>query len=129
MAIPPDGIHLAWITLFGRHGYSTPFTRKSSTWATASISGPRSTGRARPVLFSILARLSVHTYQGTEHPAAHRGPGAILFGVWYRYHRNLWQLIFAHLMIDLLSFSQLKLYLPAALKNILCAMGRGRLIM
>jgi membrane protease YdiL (CAAX protease family) len=111
MIVPPNGIHLAWITLLAGTVLNAFYEEivymgyGFNLWAAKY--GPRTA-----VLFSILARLSVHTYQGTEHllPIT---VWAVLFGVWYRYHRNLWQLIFAHLMIDLLSFSQLKLYYPA----------------
>jgi len=64
--------------------------------------GPRTA-----VFLSILARMVVHTYQGTEHilPIA---LWAVIFGVWYRYHRALWPLILAHMLIDLVSVGQLK---------------------
>lgn len=69
-------------------------------------------GARTAVLFSILGRLSVHTYQGSGHilPIA---VWAVLFGVWYRYHRNVWQLIFAHAMLDLFTFGKLKIYYGA----------------
>ncbi len=102
---PPNGIHLAVITMlvgvilnafyeeivYMGYGFNL--------WAAKY--GPRTA-----VLFSILARLAIHTYQGTEH-LLYIGVWAILYGVWYRYHRNLWQLIFAHSMIDLITFSLL----------------------
>jgi membrane protease YdiL (CAAX protease family) len=65
--------------------------------------GPRAA-----VIFTVIARLGVHTYQGTEHllPIA---VWAVLFGLWYRYHRKVWPLILAHAMIDLISFGLLKI--------------------
>jgi membrane protease YdiL (CAAX protease family) len=110
IGIPRDGFHIAWVTLVGGVVLNAFYEELVymgygfNLWAAKY--GPRTA-----VLFSILARLAVHIYQGTEHllPIAF---WAVLFGVWYRYHRNVWQLIFAHLMIDLISFGQLKLAYP-----------------
>jgi membrane protease YdiL (CAAX protease family) len=111
VAVPADGIHLAWITLLGAT-LLTAFYEELvymgygfNLWAAKY--GPRTA-----VLFSILARLSVHTYQGVEHILP-IGVWAVIFGVWYRYHRKVWHLILAHVMIDLLSISLLKFYHPA----------------
>ena len=107
IAIPPDGFHLAWITLIAGTFLNAFYEELVymgygfNLWAAKY--GPRTA-----VLFSILARLSVHTYQGIEHilPIT---VWAVIFGVWYRYHRKVWHLIMAHMMIDLISFSQLKI--------------------
>ena len=63
---PPSGIHLAWITLLVGTVINAFYEEiiymgyGFNLWAAKY--GPRTA-----VLFSILARLSVHTYQGTEH--------------------------------------------------------------
>jgi membrane protease YdiL (CAAX protease family) len=107
---PPSGIHLAWITLLVGTVINAFYEEiiymgyGFNLWAAKY--GPRTA-----VLFSILARLSVHTYQGTEHLLP-IGMWAVIFGVWYRYHRKLWHLIFAHLMLDMISMSLLKHYHP-----------------
>jgi membrane protease YdiL (CAAX protease family) len=106
LAIPRDGFHLAWATLIAGTVLNAFYEELVymgygfNLWAAKY--GPRTA-----VLFSILARLAIHTYQGTEHllPIA---VWAVIFGVWYRYHRNVWHLIVAHMMIDLVSFGQLK---------------------
>ena len=111
IAIPRDGFHIGWITLLVftvLNAFSEELIYMAygfNLWAAKY--GPRTA-----VLFSILARLSVHTYQGTEHilPIA---TWAVLFGVWYRYHRTVWPLIVAHMMIDLISVGQLKLFYGA----------------
>jgi membrane protease YdiL (CAAX protease family) len=111
MALPPDGIHLAWITLLAGTVLNAFYEELVymgygfNLWAAKY--GPQTA-----VLFSILARLSVHTYQGIEHilPIT---IWAVIFGVWYRYHRKVWHLIFAHMMIDLTSIGLLKYYHPA----------------
>jgi membrane protease YdiL (CAAX protease family) len=106
LAIPKGGFHLSWITLI-------VFTMLNAFYEElvymgygfnlwAAKYGPRTA-----VLFSILARLSVHTYQGSEHILP-IGVWAVIFGVWYRYHRAVWPLILAHAMIDLISIGLLK---------------------
>ena len=106
VAIPPDGFHLAWATLVAGTLLNAFYEELVymgygfNLWAAKY--GPRTA-----VLFSILARLSVHTYQGTEHILP-IGVWAVIFGVWYRYHRKVWHLIVAHLMIDLISVGLLK---------------------
>jgi membrane protease YdiL (CAAX protease family) len=110
-AIPADGFHLAWATLIAGTVLNAFYEELVymgygfNLWAAKY--GPQTA-----VLFSILARLSVHTYQGTEHLLS-IGVWAVIFGVWYRYHRNLWHLILAHLMIDLISVGLLKYLHPA----------------
>jgi membrane protease YdiL (CAAX protease family) len=102
---PPNGIHLGLITMLVAVTLNAFYEEivymgyGFNLWAAKY--GPRTA-----VLFSILARLAIHTYQGTEHllPIV---AWATLFSLWYRYHRNLWHLIFAHLMIDLITFLQL----------------------
>jgi membrane protease YdiL (CAAX protease family) len=107
---PPNGIHLALVTMLAGCTLNAFYEEivymgyGFNLWAAKY--GPRTA-----VLFSILARLAIHTYQGTEHLLA-IGVWATLFSVWYRYHRNLWQLIFAHLLIDVITFSLLKHYYP-----------------
>ena len=102
---PPNGIHLALATMLAGLIINAFYEEivymgyGFNLWAAKY--GPRTA-----VLFSILARLAIHTYQGTEH-LLYIAVWATLYGVWYRYHRNLWQLIFAHFMIDLITFTLL----------------------
>ena len=111
ITIPPDGFHIAWLTIILGTILNATYEELIymgygfNLWAAKY--GPRTA-----VLFSILARLAVHTYQGTEHilPIA---VWAILFSLWYRYHRKVWPLIVAHAMIDLISFGQLKFFYGA----------------
>jgi membrane protease YdiL (CAAX protease family) len=111
LAIPSDGFHLAWATLVAgtvlNAFYEELVYMGYGFNLCAAKYGPRTA-----VLFSILARLSVHIYQGTEHLLP-IGVWAVIFGVWYRYHRKVWHLILAHLMIDLISFGLLKVMHPA----------------
>jgi len=103
---PPNGIHLNEVIMLAGLAINAFYEEiiymgyGFNLWAAKY--GPRTA-----VLFSILARLAIHTYQGTEHllPIA---AWAILFGLWYRYHRKLWPLIFAHFMIDLITFTILE---------------------
>jgi len=103
---PPNGIHLAAITMVAGLVINAFYEEivymgyGFNLWAAKY--GPRTA-----VLFSILARLAIHTYQGTEH-LFYIAAWATLYGIWYRYHRNLWHLIFAHFMIDLITFTLLK---------------------
>ncbi len=107
MKIPNDGFHMSWAIIFAATVVNAFYEELVymgygfNLWAAKY--GPRTA-----VLFSVLARLAVHIYQGTEHvlPIA---TWAVIFGVWYRYHRSVWPLILAHLMVDLISFGQLKI--------------------
>jgi hypothetical protein len=109
--IPKDGFHIHWLTIIVGtviNAYYEEIVYMAygfNLWAAKY--GPRTA-----VLFSILGRLSVHTYQGTEHilPIA---VWAVLFGVWYRYRRTVWPLIVAHALVDLISIGQLKLWYGA----------------
>jgi membrane protease YdiL (CAAX protease family) len=111
MPIPRDGFHIAWITIvLGTllNAYYEELVYMGygfNLWAAKY-------GARTAVLFSILARLAIHIYQGTEHilPIA---VWAVIFGLFYRYHRKVWPLIVAHAMIDLISFGQLKLWYGA----------------
>lgn len=104
--VPAGGIQLSWVVMIVFTVVNAFFEELVymgygfNLW-TAKY-GPRAA-----VLLTIMVRLIVHTYQGTEHilPIA---AWAVLFGVWYRYHRAVWPLILAHLMVDLISFGQLK---------------------
>jgi membrane protease YdiL (CAAX protease family) len=104
--VPAEGIHITWIVLIVFTVLNAFYEEivymgyGFNLWAAKY--GPRTA-----VLLSILARMVVHTYQGTEHilPIA---LWATIFGVWYRYHRAVWPLILAHLMIDLVSVGLLK---------------------
>jgi membrane protease YdiL (CAAX protease family) len=60
------------------------------------------------VAATILLRLSVHTYQGTEH-LLQIGVWSLVFGLWYRFGGKVWPLILAHVIIDLLSLGALKI--------------------
>ena len=110
-AIPPDGYHLAWATLIAGTLLNAFYEELVymgygfNLWAAKY-------GARTAVLFSILARLAVHIYQGAEHilPIA---VWAVIFGVWYRYHRKVWHLILAHALLDVISFGLLKIYHPA----------------
>ena len=104
--LPPGGVHLSWLVLI-------VFTVVNAFYEELVYLGygfnlwAAKYGSRAAFLLSVLARLAVHSYQGTEHvlPIA---VWAVIFGVWYRYHRKVWPLILAHLMIDLISFSLLK---------------------
>jgi membrane protease YdiL (CAAX protease family) len=105
--IPEGSIHITWIVLIVFMALNAFYEEivymgyGFNLWAAKY--GPRTA-----VLLSILARLVVHTYQGTEHilPIA---LWAVIFGLWYRYHRAVWPLILAHTMIDLISMGLLKI--------------------
>jgi membrane protease YdiL (CAAX protease family) len=60
------------------------------------------------VAATILLRLSVHTYQGTEH-VLQIGVWSLVFGLWYRFSGKVWPLILAHTMIDIVSLGALKI--------------------
>ena len=104
--IPRDGFHLSWVVLIIFTVLNAFFEELVymgygfNLWAAKY--GPR-----MAVWFTVTARLLVHMYQGSEHllPIA---VWALIFGVWYRYHRQVWPLIVAHLMVDLLSVGLLK---------------------
>jgi membrane protease YdiL (CAAX protease family) len=106
--VPADGVHFGWIVMIGSVVLNAFYEEivymgyGFNLWAAKY-------GARTAVWLSILARLVVHTYQGTEH-ILFIGVWATIFGVWYRYHRAVWPLILAHLMIDLLSFGLLKFY-------------------
>ena len=106
--IPAEGFHIQWITIVVGaliNAYYEEIVYMAygfNLWAAKY-------GARTAVLFSVLGRLSVHTYQGTEHILPITA-WAVLFGLWYRYHRSVWPLIVAHAMIDLVSGGLLKFY-------------------
>ncbi|HUB68217.1 MAG TPA: CPBP family glutamic-type intramembrane protease [Candidatus Methylacidiphilales bacterium] len=65
------------------------------------------------VAATILLRLAVHTYQGTEH-ILQIGIWSVVFGFWYRWSGKVWPLILAHAMIDLISLGALKVLFGGA---------------
>lgn len=109
--LPRDGFHIHWTILIACVVLNAFYEELVymgygfNLWAAKY--GPRTA-----ILFSLLARLAIHTYQGTEHilPII---VWSFIFGVWYRYRRKVWPLILAHLLIDLISFGQLKLFYGA----------------
>ena len=106
IAIPPDGFHIHWIVMIVFTVLNAFYEELVymgygfNLWAAKY--GPRTA-----ILFSLLARLSIHTYQGTEHllPIF---VWSLIFGIWYRYRRKVWPLILAHLLIDIISLGLLK---------------------
>ena len=109
--LPRDGFHIEWMTIVVGTLINA-FYEEIVYMAYGFNLWAAKYGARTAVLFSILGRLSVHTYQGTEHilPIA---AWAVLFGVWYRYHRTVWPLIVAHGLIDLISIGQLKFFYGA----------------
>jgi membrane protease YdiL (CAAX protease family) len=107
LLIPKDGLHLHWLILIVFTVLNAFYEEivymgyGFNLWATKY-------GLRAAVLFTVFLRLVVHTYQGTEHilPIA---VWATIFGIWYRYHRAVWPLVLAHLMIDLISIGLLKI--------------------
>lgn len=66
------------------------------------------------LLATILVRLSIHTYQGTEH-VVQMGIWSLIFGLWYWSGKKVWPLVAAHAGIDLISLGALKvLFGPGA---------------
>jgi len=104
--VPTAGIHISWAVLI-------IFTALNAFYEEIVYMGygfnlwAAKYGARTAVWLSILARLVVHMYQGTEHILP-IGVWAVIFGLWYRYHRKLWPLILAHLLIDLISIGRLK---------------------
>jgi membrane protease YdiL (CAAX protease family) len=105
-SIPLGGVHLSWLVLIAvtvlNAFYEELVYMGYGFNLFAAKYGPRAA-----VLLTVLARLVVHAYQGTEHllPLA---AWAVIFGLWYRYHRAVWPLILAHLIVDLITFGLLK---------------------
>jgi len=56
---------------------------------------------------TVLLRMSCHTYQGGIH-ALGIGAAFVVSGLVYWWTRNLWPLILAHIIVDLLSFAAVK---------------------
>jgi membrane protease YdiL (CAAX protease family) len=104
--IPPAGVHLGWVVLSVSTVLNAFFEELVYMGYAFNLWAARYGARAA-VLFTIFARLAVHTYQGTEHVLA-IAVWAVLFGLWYRYHREVWPLILAHAAIDLISFGLIK---------------------
>jgi membrane protease YdiL (CAAX protease family) len=59
------------------------------------------------VVATIFLRLSVHTYQGTEH-IVQIGIWSVVFGFWDKWSGKVWPLILAHAIIDLITLGALK---------------------
>jgi len=59
------------------------------------------------LILTVLLRMSCHTYQGPVH-ALGIGAAFTVSGLVYWRTRNLWPLIFAHMLIDMLSFGVIK---------------------
>lgn len=60
------------------------------------------------LVLTMLVRLAIHTYQGTEH-VLQLGIWSLMFGLWYWWGRKVWPLIVAHASIDLISLGVLKI--------------------
>ncbi|MCE0496945.1 MAG: CPBP family intramembrane metalloprotease [Methylacidiphilales bacterium] len=60
------------------------------------------------VVATVLLRLAVHSYQGSEH-ILQIGVWSLVFGLWYRWGGKVWPLILAHAAIDLFSLGALKI--------------------
>jgi membrane protease YdiL (CAAX protease family) len=60
------------------------------------------------VVATVLLRLAVHTYQGSEH-ILQIGVWSLVFGLWYRWGGKVWPLILAHVAIDVFSLGALKI--------------------
>jgi membrane protease YdiL (CAAX protease family) len=61
------------------------------------------------LVVTVLLRMSCHTYQGPVH-ALGIGAAFLVSGLVYWWTRNLWPLILAHIIVDLLSFGIVKLW-------------------
>jgi membrane protease YdiL (CAAX protease family) len=59
----------------------------------------------------VALRTACHTYQGVIH-ALGIGSAFLIYGLWYWRTRNLWTLIFAHALLDLVSTVTVKLLHP-----------------
>jgi membrane protease YdiL (CAAX protease family) len=69
----------------------------------ASKSGPRFA-----LLLTVIIRLLCHTYQGLTHVLA-LAAVFLIFEIYYMFSRNLWPIILAHICLDMIVFSVLKL--------------------
>jgi uncharacterized protein len=58
---------------------------------------------------TVALRMSCHTYQGVIH-ALGIGAAFSVFGLVYIFTRNLWPLILAHIIVDMLSFGAIKFF-------------------
>jgi membrane protease YdiL (CAAX protease family) len=104
--IAPHSIHLSWPVIFVAMilnafleeiicmGYI--FNQLAARWGPAAALG-----------VTVFLRVACHTYQDPIHLV---GIGVLfsIYGVWYWQTRQLWPLIFAHLLLDIISMSAVK---------------------
>jgi membrane protease YdiL (CAAX protease family) len=105
--LPPHSIHVSWLLILVS---MTVNAFMEEITCMGFIFNQLAARRGPGVAFfgTIFLRVACHTYQDPFHLAAI----AMLFSlyaVFYWYTRKLWPLIFAHLLLDIISFSSLKL--------------------
>jgi membrane protease YdiL (CAAX protease family) len=107
LRLTPISVHLSWVTI-------VVFTVLNAFYEELVYMGyffNQCAAKRNPemaVVATVLLRLAVHTYQGTEH-VLQIGVWSVVFGLWYRWGGKLWPLILAHIGIDVLSLGALKI--------------------
>jgi len=102
----PHSLHVAWLALIPAlvlNGFFEEITCMG--YAFNQFAAKR--GPLFALVVTVMLRMSCHTYQGAIHAL---GIGAAFFvsGLVYWWTRNLWPLIMAHIVVDLLSFAAVK---------------------
>jgi CAAX protease family protein len=107
--LTPHSIQLSWLTVIPAlifNGFFEEITCMG--YAFNQFAAKR--GPLFALVLTVLLRMSCHTYQGVIH-ALGIGSAFFVCGLVYWWTRNLWPLILAHIIVDILSFSALKLML------------------
>ncbi len=101
------GIHVSWWSIVAALVFNAFFEEITTMGYTFNQLAAKR-GPAFALVVVVLLRTSCHTYQGVVHAL---GIGAVFFatGLVYCWTRNLWPLILAHIIVDLLSVGAIKL--------------------
>ena len=105
--IPPHSVHVSWLAIGAAMTLNAYFEEITCMgFIFAQVAERR--GPAVALVVTVFLRAACHTYQDPFHLA-----GIVLlftlYGLVYWWTRKLWPLIFAHLLLDIVSISLLKL--------------------
>jgi membrane protease YdiL (CAAX protease family) len=100
-------IHVSWLAMIPALIFNG-FFEEITTMGYAFCQFASRRGPLFALILTVLLRMSCHTYQGPVH-ALGIGAAFTVSGLFYWWTRNLWPLIFAHIVLDAISFGAIKL--------------------
>lgn len=104
--IPPHSLHVSWLAIIAAMVVNA-FLEEITCMGYVFNQLAARRGPVVALVVTVFLRVACHTYQDPVHLA---GIAVLftLYGLFYWYVRKLWPLIFAHLLLDIVSMSALK---------------------